>query len=220
VRSLARIRDALPIATLFLFALPLWAGASAEEAEDLVRETYFEGVPPDRAQALGEAAGLRLIEMLNDPDEAQHHRNIVVTLGLCACGPAFDALVAFDEVARSGNLTLDDFSAWEQVPYAMGHLGRSDARAIAWLQNAAGDATARPGFSHQHRSSETLARQRRLAAIQGLGLTGTVPADEALIALAASESDARFQRKLRQAREICARVGQHGLAGLQRRGAQ
>lgn len=220
MRSVVRSSLALPVAALLFFALPLPAAASADDAEALVRETYFEGVPPDRAQALGAAGGERLAEMLADPDEAKHHKNIVVTLGLCGCGPAFETLVAFDAVVRSGDLELDAFLAWEQVPYAMGHLGRSDARAIDWLTATAGDTEARPTFSHGHRSADTLARQRRLAAIQGLGLTGTVRADDALSALAASESDARFQRKIQQAHNICARVGEHGLAGLQRRGAQ
>jgi len=188
-------------------------------AEQLVRQTYFEGLPLARVQALDDAAGVRLAEMLGDPDEAEHHANIVVALGLCGCGPAFETLRDFAARPRSADVPRPDFLAWEQVPYAMGHLARVDARALAWLANEA--AHAEPGFSYAARSASALARQRRAAAVQGLGLAGTAASDAELVRLAAAHpQDAFLARRVARAREICARVGTHGIESLEHRGQQ
>lgn len=112
--------------------LNLPAAGDASQVEDLVRRTWFEGLPIAQAAGLGEADGQLLAAMLVDPAEATHSGNIVMALGACGCGPAFEALTAFDAAAG-----VDEQAARRAIPQAMGLLARSDPRALVWLEERA-----------------------------------------------------------------------------------
>jgi hypothetical protein len=191
------------------------AAASATDAEELVHALYFEGIPPERGRSLDEAAGNRLARMLADPAEAAHHANIVQALGLCGCGPAYEALRDFAGRPRSGEIDRAELRAWSAVPNAMAHLADRDPRALAWL-SAEAQAPRPLAVHHRHHSGKRLAAERHWAAIAALGLVGNDKADAILAALErrAPAQDAALARRLGAARELCARVAQHGRSAL------
>jgi hypothetical protein len=186
----------LGIGGIFAEAAAQPAAPSSSGVEDLVRSAWFEGLPLDRAAKLGPEDGALLAEMLADPAEAPHHTNIVMALGACACGPAFEALVAFD--AEATGWEADDLHARTArlaVPQAMGLLAGRDPRALDWLlaQTAAPTPAAddRPG------------RRRRSAVLDGLALTGAPHAAARLAELEAAardRGDAAMQRRAALAR--------------------
>jgi hypothetical protein len=200
--ALSRVTGAGALACLLAAATGVAAqpaGPGAEDAEDLVRGVWFEGLPLDRAARLGPGDGARLAEMLADPDEAPHHANIALALGACGCGPAFEALAEFD----AGIAADDDPQARAArlaVPHAMGLLASRDPRALDWLIAQ----TEEPAPSGEDRPG----RQRRTMVLDGLALAGSPRADARLAALeeaAAEQGDAAIQRRAALARARAAR---------------
>jgi hypothetical protein len=164
------------------------------EAEELVRATWFEGLPLDRAAALGEADGVLLAGMLAEPAEAAHHANIVIALGACGCGPAYDALAQFVAAPPTGN-DASARAALAVLPQAMGLLASQDARAMMWLAAEAARPAPPPG--------DRAARRQRVALMNGLALAGSPAADALLGRLEAEASaagDTGMARRASQAR--------------------
>lgn len=164
-------------------------------AEALVRQVWFEGLPLDRAAALGPAAGARLAGMLADPAEAAHHANVVMALGVCDCRSSFEVLARFSALLTSGADPHHARAARLAVPHAMGLLARRDARALAWLESRAATLTPGPG--------DPAVRSRHTAVIQGLSLSRSPRATTLLgevEAAASARGDTAMARRAAQAR--------------------
>ncbi len=125
----------------FLLATPLQGRAQigdVEFAEELVRVQYVEGLPYTKARKLKPAGVERLVEMLRDPAEAEHHENIVMALGISGAPPAYPALVAFQDREVEGEVDAAEYRARRALPLAMGHLAGTDPAALQFLFEAAG----------------------------------------------------------------------------------
>jgi len=179
----------------FLALRSLVAGADpadeARAAEELVRKTYFEGLPYEEARAIGPAGAARLVELLADPDAGSHAANVVLALGIAAQPGAFEAIAQTAEVATSGEVDRPTYRLLDAVPIAMGHLARSDARAFEWLRERALARGGDPGWSHGPFRGQRLADQQRRRAIAGLGLSARPEVPALLESIAAGDTSAR-----------------------------
>lgn len=185
-------------------ALPGQAGAqmlSVEETESLVRAVYFEGLPEQAAAAIGPEGCERLVEMLADPAERSSHGQIMVAIGICGPPGGFEAIRDWAGVERSGEIDRDTFRAWQALPFALGHLARHDARALARLEQDLNAAEA-PSWSFRHHRGARLVSQRRRAAASGLAMTGLPEAADALERAGRTASDADFEAHLADARAM------------------
>jgi hypothetical protein len=196
--------------------------SSADPAEDLVRQLYFEGLPYAEVRALGPAAAGRLVALLRDAGEAEHHANVVLALGILGAPGAYEALLQWSDGLGQGEVDRTGFRARRALPYAMGHLARSDARAVAWLaERAQGGAPPRWSFGVLRR--QPLTSLQRRAAIQGLALSGHPGARTQLEQLAERADvggDPLLERSLREALALHGVVSREGVeAALSRSGA-
>ena len=208
-----------------LVALFVSAGTSARadsvaDAEALVREIYFEGLPYESASSLDTAAVRRLIEMLADPMETPHHGNIVLALGMSGHSEAFDALSEFAHNPLVGEVDRNTFRARTHTPLAMGHLAREDARALRWLLQLESRTVRNPnpGWHFRHLRGESLASVLQEQALTGLALSGAPGAVAALDRAATGpEIDVRTERRGHHARrliELHHRVATEGAAAV------
>lgn len=120
------------VGLLLTLAVPA-AADPADEAEAWVRQLYYEGLPLEPAAGLDDAAVARLTGLLADPDEAEHHANVLLALGASGHPDAYPALAAFATDAPSGEVDRATFRARTRLRLAFGHLARSDPRALRWL---------------------------------------------------------------------------------------
>ena len=182
-------RGAAALAALCLTGVPQAAAAtSAEAAEDLVRQVYYEGVPEQPARALGPEAATRLAELLADPAETRWHVNAAMALALSGQPAAYDALAAVGERGGDGELTPAEYRLRIALPRAMGVLAQRDDRALAWLIARASQPARDPGWSYGALHGPRLARQMRLDAVSGLGISERREA-RALLQRLAAEAD-------------------------------
>jgi hypothetical protein len=188
------------------------------ETEALVRASYFEGMPEERAARIGPAGAERLIEMLLNPEEGPNHNQILLALGLSGSPDALAAILdwtaildgaeALDGAATNEIATLDEvatldrdtFKAWQALPYALGHLARFDRRAVVHL-DALMNAKA-PSWTFRHYRGARLRDLARRSAATSLALTGLPEARSALDRAGGRASDPRFEAHLRNVRAL------------------
>jgi hypothetical protein len=191
--------------------------AEGNFAEKLVRAQYVEGLPYAEARNLALAGIERLAEMLADPAEAEHHENIVMALGISGAPEAYPALVEFQDKEVEGEVDAAVYRARRAVPLAMGHLARTDPRALQFLLEAAprqGPESA-PRWRYLYLREQRLAGILRRAAITGVAMSGQPEAVAALRALGErarddpSESD-ELRVHVREAERLCDRVMREG----------
>jgi hypothetical protein len=185
------------------------ARADAGAAEALVRTHWFEGVPYEQARALDLEGVRRVIELLEDPAEAEYHSNAVMALGMSGSPEAFAALARFAAREPRGEVALSVYRARNALPFALGHLARSDRRALALLERQLaqrGD----PGWSYRHLSGERLRSVLERSAISALGLSG-VPEAEPLLEGAARRNP-KLAERVERARALRERVAREGAA--------
>ncbi len=172
---------------LLLTAPPPARAQLAEEgfAEELVRAQHVEGLPYAEARELTAAGIERLVEMLRDPAEAEHHDNIVMALGISGDPQAYPALTQFHDDSPEGKIDSAAYRARRALPLAMGHLARSDSRAFQFLLDAvhARAITSVPEWSYRHLAGERLEGILRRAATTGLAISGRPEAVAVLRAL-------------------------------------
>ena len=104
-----------------------------DAAEQLVRQTWYEGLPLDRAEKLGAEGTARLIAMLEDSAEREHHANILMALAASGQPDAYDAIAAWATLPRTGEVDRATFRAWQTLPHALGELARREPRALDLL---------------------------------------------------------------------------------------
>jgi hypothetical protein len=191
--------------------------AEAEFAEKLVRADYVEGLPYAEARDLTLAGIERLIEMLRDPAEAEHHENIVMALGISGAPQAYPALVAFQDREVEGEVDAAEYRARRAVPLAMGHLARTDRRALEFLLEAAhreGPESA-PRWRYLYLRDQKLAGILRRAAITGVAMSGQPEAVAELRALGGHARDDptttdELRVHVREAERLCDRIVREG----------
>ena len=208
----------------FLLGLLLTTASSARAelgeadfAEELVRARYFEGLPYTEARELTPAGVERLVEMLRDPAEAEHHANIVMALGISGDPQAYFALARFHEHSPEGEVDAAEYRARRAIPIAMGHLARTDPRALRFLLEAArreGPESA-PRWRYRYLRDQKLAGILRRAAITGVAMSGRPEAVASLHDLGErahldpSATD-ELRTHLREAQRFCDRVVREG----------
>lgn len=185
----------LRVLALSLLLLPanLALAGPAEDAEALVRASYFEGMPHEAVAALPPEACPRLVALLADPEAAAAHANVIEALGILECPGAYDAITDYSARVGRGEVDRTTFRALRTRASAMGQLAARDDRALAWLAGRAGapgEAARSAGWSfRQHRGARLAADERRRA-MDGLALSGRPQAAAQLEALAGSDDPA------------------------------
>ena len=168
---------------------------SVEETETLVRTLYYEGIPEEEAARIGPEGCARLVEMLADPDESEHHGQIMLEIGLCGPAGGVEAIRAWADQPRSGEIDRAPFRAGQAMPFALGHLAEHDRRAIARLESELNRSTA-PSWTFRHHRGARLVGQGRRAAATGLAVSGLPEAAQALGRAERSSSDASLRQHL------------------------
>jgi hypothetical protein len=192
------------------------AGGDAAAAAALVREIHYEGLPYERARAITPAGAARLAELLNDPAERAHAANAVLALGIAAQPGAFEAIAGAAEHGSSGGVDRATYRLRTAIPIAMGHLARSDDRALAWLVARAETRGADPGWWSGPFAGQRLADQLRRRAIDGLALSGRPEAAALLQRIAleggrrAAGGDPELAAQIETASAVHARIAAHG----------
>jgi len=189
-----RVLRALSMLSIAIASLCFFASNAAAEARDfevsradqLASAVFVEGVPFEEASDLSDADVARLIELLDDPAEIRSHPNILVALGMSGSPAAFDAIADYALRGSSGELDRLEFRARRSIAYGMGHLARVDARAFAWLTQAATDANAAPQQSFRQIGPERMAQMMRRGAITGLALSARPAAAQILAGISAT----------------------------------
>ncbi len=151
---------------VLLFGLAVAAAGQpldAGEAEELVRLTWYEGLPAAEARRIGPEGAERLAEMLADAAEAAHHGKILVALGHCGAPGAFEAIDAWAAVPRTGQVDRATFRAWQALPHALGYLADRDPRALGRLAGLLNAPAPTWSFGRNH-GAELQTLQRRAAA--------------------------------------------------------
>ncbi|MCH8084362.1 MAG: hypothetical protein IH885_09015 [Myxococcales bacterium] len=185
--------------------------SEASRADQLANAIFFEGVPFEEASDLSDADVARLIELLDDPAEIRAHPNILVALGMSGSPAAFDAIADYALRGSSGELDRLEFRARRSIAYGMGHLARVDARAFAWLTQAATDANAAPQQSFRQIGPERMAQMMRRGAITGLGLSARPAAAHILAGIIATPgADPRIVEYSNEALLLHGRLSREG----------
>jgi hypothetical protein len=190
----------------------------AAAAEALVRARYYEGLPFADARAITDAGAARLVELLDDPGERAIWDAVVFALGVAARPGAYEILASAAERGASGEVDRAAYRLAIALPLAMGHLARSDGRALAWLLARAESAGGDPGWWHGAHAGRALADELRRAAVRGLGVSGRPEARAALEALVAAPAlrgfaafgDLELAPVAAEARALQARVASEG----------
>lgn len=182
-------------------AAPGWAESpDVETAEALVRQQWYEGLPAEEARSVGPAGADRLMEMLADPEERQHHANILIVLSQCGEPGANAAIDDFADAPREGEVDRATFRALQVVPFAFGHLAATDPSMLDKLE-ADLDA-APPSWSFRNLDGERLAILRRRAAATSLAMTGLPEAGAILEQKASSSEDPEFVAHIQEVLEL------------------
>ncbi|MBW2424425.1 MAG: hypothetical protein JRG86_09255 [Deltaproteobacteria bacterium] len=197
---------------LLLFAVAT-AGAEtldADAAEALVRARFFEGLPRDEAERIGPEGAARLIEMLADPAERRSHSNIVLALGYCAQPGAFEAIGDWADAPREGEIDRDTFRTWQVLPFALGHLARSDRRALERLEVRL--AAPAPGWHFRHHRGARLHRLALRSVLTSLAESGLPEAGVLLDRAGRDLSDPDLHAHLEEMRALHAERRAQGRA--------
>ena len=163
-----------------LLVAPSALASDAADAEALVLQVYYEGLPYDEASAITAAGSARLVELLSQPQTVAYHSNILAALGAAGHADAFPAIASYAAAGRSGELDAASYRALRSIPLAMGHLAAIDDRALAWLEAGALAHPSDPGWGRGAMHGPRLAAQRRDDCIRGLGIAGRDPAERTL----------------------------------------
>jgi hypothetical protein len=200
------------VCALLLLAAPSHGDDGSVAAEALVRAVWFEGIPYEQARALTPQGVRRLVQMLEDPAEAEHHANIVVALGMSENASAYDALARLASLEPRGELDRRQYRVRNALPFALGHLARADRRALSLLEHEVGRSTA-PAWSFHHLRGERLRAQLERSAVTALGTSGVPEAEGILDQVgerALRERNAGLAAHAARARELCRRVAREG----------
>ncbi len=202
---------------VLLWASPILAQDAPDSAHAFAETLYFENVPFDEASQLSDADVRRLAGWLEDATRTEQHPNIVIGLGMSGNKRAYRALRRYAKRAPKGAVESAQYRARMAIPIAMGHLARSDHRALRYLARE----LRRPRpvqWTYRHLDEERLAAMLLRARVSGLGISGLPKATAELESLARRENPKLRSAKPREkwdghldaAMRMCARVAQEG----------
>lgn len=178
-----------PAAGLAADASPVFLAPG--EAERLVREFHYEGLPEAEAMRIGPEAAARLVEMLSDPAERAHHGQILLALGIAGPAGALEAIEAWSASAPAlGEVDRAVFRAQQMLPFALAKLARRDARAVDALVERFELAV--PRWHFRQFRGERLQQLERRAVLSALGESGRPAAARALDRIAAQEANSEL----------------------------
>jgi hypothetical protein len=144
--------------------------------EEFVRQTYFHGVPYREATAYGPAVVPKLLEMLSDPREEEHWKNIVVTLCLVGGREVAGPIERFIGTPAGEVLSRPSYDAKSNAIIALGYLVHrtGSEEALSYLAAGVDPERWRERLSWQSPYVPLEARDEQLAqlAILGLALSG------------------------------------------------
>ncbi len=169
------------------------------ETEHLVRMRHYEGLPQDEAERIGPEGCARLIELLGDPDEAHSHAEILLAIGHCGPEDGLEAIAAWADQPREGEIDRATFRAWQALPFALAKLSEHDPRAVARLSARLENEDA-PRWTFRHHRGERLSKLRRRAAADCLADTDHPAAEAALDRAALRTRDPDLRAHIEQAR--------------------
>ena len=173
---------------------------SIGETEDLVRMRHYEGLPEEQAERIGSEGCARLIQLLGDPEEARSHAEILLAIGHCGPAGGLEAIVAWADQPRQGEIDRATFRAWQALPFALAKLAEHDPRAVARLSAQLENEDA-PRWTFRHHRGERLRKLRREAAADCLADTDHPDSDAALGRAARRVTDPGLRAHIEQARE-------------------
>ena len=186
------------------------AASGAATAEWLARTPFAEGVPYAEARELSDADVGRLIEMLDDSDEAKHRAQIIEVLGMSGGAGAYPAVAAAAAKQPVGEVHASTLRARVAILVALGHLARSDDRALMDLESAAAKDEI-PEWSHRRLHGARLGGLLQRSAATALAISGRPQAESALERLRANAGNSReLTRHLDAALALRARVARDG----------
>jgi len=194
-----------PVVFLLLLFLLVPATALAQrpltiaETEDLVRMRHYEGLHEDQAARIGPEGCARLIELLGDPEEARSHAEILLAIGHCGPAGGLEAIAAWADQPREGEIDRATFRAWQALPFALAKLAEHDPRAVARLSARLENEDA-PRWTFRRHRGERLKKLRRRAAADCLADTDHPDADASLARAAARITDPALRAHVEQAR--------------------
>ncbi|MEM9174323.1 MAG: hypothetical protein AAGC67_03750 [Myxococcota bacterium] len=210
----SRLRRVGPIGAFLSFSLLLLPGValvlpgvataqqvlSIAETEDLVRLRHYEGLPDEEAARIGADGCARLIEMLGDPEEAGSHAEILLAIGACGPEGGLEAIAAWADQPRDGEIDRATFRAWQVLPFALAKLSEHDPRAVARLAARLENEDA-PTWTFRHHRGDRLKKLRKRAAAEGLAETDLPEAEAVLGRAAARAAEPAMREHLERARE-------------------
>ena len=174
-------------ATLILICVPpapLGAGPTGEDVRSFVRSPHIHGVPYDDARKLGPQALPELYRTLRSDADKAHWWKAVIAIGAIGEPTSFDSLHSFTWGRFKGEIDLDTFKAQTSTFYAMGSLpGNEGRRSIGYLIRGADQESWIDLPWSYGTSSEWVRQKLSRSSIAGLGLTGSVRAEEFLRSL-------------------------------------
>ena len=150
-----------------------------------------------------------LAGLLRSAAEAPAHCNAVTALGWSGRAEAVTALIEYTAAAARDELERARYCALTRVPLALGHLARSDDRALAWLLAAAAAGARDPGWHFGRQRGQRLALLLDEQVRTGLALSGR---SEATRGLARGAGGRRFGAR-RGRRAARARLRHSGRCG-------
>ena len=186
------------LATLLAVGPALADESAIAAADRLVSAIYYEGFPYEEARALDlEQAGY-LATLLDEPDRARDHANVMLALGMAGHPGSFEILSAYPP-GVSGEVSRSTWRLLRARYQATGHLARFDARAEAWLAARARGVAPEAAFSFRALSGDRMRRERRIQALRSLPLAASDSARDALGELA-TDPDPSVAAAAREAR--------------------
>jgi hypothetical protein len=211
-----RISSILALLGLLLAGAGAEAADSALEAETLVRQLYYEGIPYGKVQGLDARAVARLGAMLREPSLAEYHANIVMALGMSGHPDAFALLAEYAALPVSGEVDRATFRTRTRLARAMGYLARKDPRALHWLLRRAEQPATAPAWHFRQHRDERLTVLLEEQLLTGLALSGAREAEEPLRRAAqrargADTLDQRLRHHAEQAWRVHQRVSRDGV---------
>ena len=189
IRFLSRGR-AIAAVVVLLSVVPALATAqrlSIGETEDLVRMRHYEGLPEDQAGRIGPDGCARLVELLGDPAEAQSHAEILLAIGHCGPEGGLEAIAAWADQPREGEIDRATFRAWQTLPFALAKLAEHDPRAVARLTARLENDDA-PQWTFRHHRGDRLTKLRKRASASTPSSSQPPPANTARANTAPSNS--------------------------------
>ncbi|MEM7411090.1 MAG: hypothetical protein AAF430_12710 [Myxococcota bacterium] len=169
-----------------------------DEAENMVRSTWYEGLPEEEAAQIDADGAAHLATLLADPAEKAIHANVLLALGYSGQPGSAEAVLAYAGNPPSGEVDRDIFRAWQAMPFALGALAESDPRALQRL-GAMLDGE-EVGWSFRHHTAERIQMQCKRGAVTALSSTG-LPAAAAMLQRASeAASDPGLRSHLDDAR--------------------